>query len=1004
MKRFFFFLFSACNILTTQAQNHYWQQQVDTKIDVTLDDKKHFLHGFETIAYTNNSPDTLRFIYIHLWPNAYKHDHTQFAEQQYQQGKTAFYYAKPSQRGYIDSLNFEVDDNSLNYYSAENTPDIARLDLIQPLLPGKQVIITTLFRVKIPIVFSRLGHTKQAYFISQWFPKPAVYDRKGWHPLPFLDQGEFYSEYGSYDVKITLPKNYVVMATGNLLDESENQWLDSLAAINWYDSSYAKTKFTDSIPPSSYEFKTLHFHEDLVHDFAWFADKRYIVSKDSFEDVKVYTAFLPTYKNSWRKGTQALKDALKIYGAGVGKYPYKTIKAVQGDMKAGGGMEYPTVTIIDRTVGGDKDVIVHEAGHNWFYGILGSNERDHAWMDEGINTFYEFRTMKETADTTKKKTITKKKKNVDIDVDMNTVVIAQLAASAQDQKIEQTSKNFKEINYGMDVYYKTTWFLVWMEEYMGRENFDKGIQEYFTKWKFKHPYPEDFRATMEHNTDKDLNWFFDDLLNTNEPIDFALKSVTKKNNNTYVKVDNKTSYALPLTLNSFYKDSLTSTITVPPFRNDTTILIPKENNWTSIHISKTVADMKSQNNEYRRKGLFHRSGIALRPLAGFNNGYKQKLFILPAIGYNLYDGIGAGLVLHNITMPENKFRFIVAPMYSFRSKTLTGTGSAAYVMHPEKTFQDISLQVDAKSFDYNESGLNIPMLMFARYIKIAPSLNFTFKKPEHTSPVTRTLQLKAYGINEQYFNYVQDARDSTIPQLKNQQLFYGLINYTHRNERTFNPFNYSGTAQFGQNFIKLMAEMNIRVDYFVKNKSLYIRAFAGKFFNLNNVASYTNDRYYLNSTFTNVNDYLYDNTYFGRNEQTGFGAQQIAMREGGLRIPTPMLASPLGRSDNWLAAINIKTDLPVKLPIRLFLDVATFADAHKLNPSGDKVLYDAGIEFHIKDILNISVPLVMSKDYKDYFNSIVVNKKFTRSITFSLQLDKIQWLKASSEVFKLVGY
>lgn len=1003
MKAFINTLLLTLLITSSFAQTPYWQQEVNTKIDVTLDDKKHFLHGFETITYKNNSPDTLSYLYIHLWANAYKHDHTAFAEQQYQQGKTDFYYAKASQRGYIDSLDFEVAGNDLNYYSAEATPDIARIDLIKPLQPGEEITISTPFRVKIPKVFSRLGHTKQAYFISQWFPKPAVYDKKGWHPIPYLDQGEFYSEFGSYDVNITLPKNYVVMATGNLLDDEENKWLDSLANINWYDSTFAKNiKFTDSIPPSSSAFKTLHFHEDNVHDFAWFADKRFIVRKDSFsyddaESIKVYTAFLPNYKNSWRKGTQHLKDALNIYGKQVGHYPYKTIKAVQGDMNAGGGMEYPTVTVIDKNVGGNKDVIVHEAGHNWFYGILGTNERDHAWMDEGINTFYEQKTTVATRDATHRITNTRKKKGVTVDVDLNTTVISQLAASGLDQHLEQTSKNFREINYGMDVYYKTTWFLRWLEEYMGEENFEKGMHDYFNTWKFKHPYPEDFRAVMEKNTDKNLDWFFDDLLHSDDRIDFALKDIKKDNGSAEVAIKNKTDYSLPVVVKAYKNDSVISTAVSQPFKDETTLSLPLPSDYTSIRISPAVADMKSQNNSSR-------SGLQLNPIANFNNTDKNRIFWLPAIGYNVYDGFGAGLVLHNITMPENKFRFIITPLYSFRSKRFNGLGSIAYVTHPKNIFQDVTIQLDAKSFSYDESAVNITQPLFARYMKIAPSLSLVLKEPKATSPVKRAILLKGYGINEEYFVYNQHPVDSLFrPSITNKTSYYGLLRYTHQNSRTFNPFSYSAELHAGKDFAKLMGEAKIRIDYHIKNKSLYIRAFAGKFFSFNN-AGFANSRYYLNSTFTGANDYLYDDTYFGRSEREGMASQQISMREGGLKIPTYFLASPIGRNDNWLAALNVKTDLPIKLPIRLFADVATFANASQLNPNQSKILFDAGVEVHFKDIINIYIPLVMSSDYRDYFNSIIVDKKFLKSITFSIQLDKIEWLKASSEVFKLVGY
>src|SRR5690606_16377118 len=135
---------------------------------------------------------------------------TPFAEQQYRNGNTDFYYASQDERGFIDSLDFSVNGEKTPYFFNEATPDIGRINLSKPLLPGGSIEITTPFRVQIPRVFSRLGHSGQAYFISQWFPKPAVYDSKGWHPMSYLDLGEFYSEFGSYEVTITIPKNYIV--------------------------------------------------------------------------------------------------------------------------------------------------------------------------------------------------------------------------------------------------------------------------------------------------------------------------------------------------------------------------------------------------------------------------------------------------------------------------------------------------------------------------------------------------------------------------------------------------------------------------------------------------------------------------------------------------------------------------------------------------------------------------------------------------------------------------
>ncbi len=987
------------------GQQGYWQQKVDTRIEVGLDDKEHVLNGDISMEYTNNSPDTLTYIYIHLWPNAYSHDRTNYAEQMAENGETDFYYSKSAKRGNISELSFKVNDKPVEYFSSRNIPDVARIDLPQPLLPGAKLKIETPFKVKIPEVTSRLGHTKQAYFISQWFPKPAVYDKKGWHPLPYLNYGEFYSEVGSYDVRITLPKNYVVMATGNCMDESENAWLDELSKKEFP----SDTLYKKSWPASSAETKTLHFHEDNVHDFAWFADKRWVVRKDtvvspgSGELVTCYAAFLPESQKQWRHGTEYLRKTIKSYGSLVGAYPYKTIKAIEGDMHAGGGMEYPTVTVIDRDARYMlKTVIIHEAGHNWFYGILATNERDHAWMDEGLNSFYEQRTLRDydLYDTVQKVNDTGRYLVITSPVRPESIVYFHETGVHTDQALEQTSANFTEINYGIDVYYKTALMLHWLEAYMGEENYKAGMQDYYNTWKHKHPYPEDFKASMAKHTDKNIDWFFTDVLTTDNRIDYKIKNV----DNNEVTVRNKSGFAAPVYVSAYRGDSVVANVWSAPFEGTTTLQLPDSaEGWTKLRIGSNVPDAKHQNSIYRRSGLSHRGGLALKPFAGFGYGERYKTFILPAIGYNYYDGFELGLVFHNLTIPENRFRYVLAPMYGFKSESFVGAGSVGYSWFPENLFKEITLQVDGKTFNYNTTSQNIPDALNARFIKIAPSLSFRFNEHDLRSPVTKTLTLKGYGIQEDYYQFNLDVSDSLYkPSILQQQKMYGLVRYTHQNERTFNPFSYGAEAQFNEDFVKIALEGKLRIEYFKKNKALHIRAFAGKFITMNPTPDIS--RYYLNSTYTGDKDYLYDGTYFGRSEQTGAGVHQISMLEGGFKVPTPLYASQIGRSDNFLAALNLSTDLPLgKLPLRLFLDVGTFSNAGKLNPSGQKVLYDAGFEIALPyDIISVYFPVVLSKDFKDYMNTMYAGKVFGNSISFRVDLHKINWMKARNAL-KVLG-
>ncbi|HEY0432257.1 MAG TPA: M1 family peptidase, partial [Chitinophagaceae bacterium] len=181
------------------AFSQYWQQEVNYTIDVTLHDKDNSLDAFEKIGYTNHSPDTLSFIWFHLWPNAYKNDKTAFTDQSLLNGDTRFYFSNAGQRGYINHLDFRSDNLTCVTEDHPSYIDIVKVLLPKPLPPGDSTTITTPFHVQLPFNFSRGGHDGQSYQVTQWYPKPAVYDRSGWHPMPYLDQGEFYSEFGKFD-------------------------------------------------------------------------------------------------------------------------------------------------------------------------------------------------------------------------------------------------------------------------------------------------------------------------------------------------------------------------------------------------------------------------------------------------------------------------------------------------------------------------------------------------------------------------------------------------------------------------------------------------------------------------------------------------------------------------------------------------------------------------------------------------------------------------------------
>lgn len=683
----------------------YFQQQVDHRIEVVLDDVRHELHGTITTTYQNNSTDALDVLWIHLWPNAYKDGTTALAKQQFREGNRFMFWAMQRDLGGIDSLDFRVNGTPAKWKLDEENPDIARIDLASPLTPGASLTYTTPFRVRIPSgKISRLGHIGESYQLTQWYPKPAVYDRDGWHPMPYLNQGEFYSEYGSFDVSITLPSNYVVGSTGDLdPSESDNArelaFLDSLALAtarrvdgSAFDAEAFDTDEAMEFPASSSRTKTLRYRQSNVHDFAWFTDKRWWVLKGEVElpysgrSVTSWAMFTPAAADLWRASLSYIEDATYYYSKWNGEYPYNHVTAVDGTISAGGGMEYPNVTVIGNSGSalGLETVIVHEVGHNWFYGILGSNERTNAWMDEGINSFNETRYFVEkyrdklglTGFEDRATPLMERFDLVGKSYASRDVFSYFLSARmAIDQPMQCHSNDFSPINYGTVVYKKTAAAFDYLRNSLGTERFDRGMQAYFDAWKFKHPGPADLRAALETSTGEDLSWFFDGLVLTTDQTDYAITGAKVNGTTAAVTVKNKGELEGPWSLHGQRADGEWEAIAWFPgvaADEQTEIDVPAYDAYRIDH-DGVMLDNNPHNNTRRTRGLLKAvEPLRLGAITRLDDGNRTQLGWLPASGWNEQDGFMMGAALHNTVLPLRDFEWMAMPMYAFGSKQVNG--------------------------------------------------------------------------------------------------------------------------------------------------------------------------------------------------------------------------------------------------------------------------------------------------------------------------------------------
>ena len=955
---------------------NYWQQEVNYTLAVSLNDQAHSLTATAEIEYINHSPHELTFIYFHLWPNAYKNNTTALAKQQLINKKRDFQFAPDSARGYIEGLDFKINGQQAQLEIDPENIDIGKLILNQPLPSGQRIRISTPFRVKLPNSFSRLGHVGQSYQITQWFPKPAVYDHKGWHPMPYLDQGEFYSEFGRFDVSITLPANYLVAATGNLQNPDELQRLDSLSSITAEQRIFRQDE--DVFPPSAPKTKTLRYTAENIHDFAWFADKRFNVLKGEVElphskrKVSTWLFFLNKNASDWVRSMKDINNAIHYYSMWVGDYPYDQATAVDGALSAGVGMEYPMVTVTD------PSAIIHEVGHNWFYGILGSNERQHPWLDEGINSYYEFRIGQLTnrnysqLDPLLTRDRIKNYRLQNIHSTALNLLMYQMGASrGLDQPIEAPAATYTYTNYGSIVYLKTGVMLQYLAHYLTQDRFDKAMQAYFQRWKFRHPYPEDLQDVFEESTGEKLDWFFQDLIGTTQTVDAALTRLSTTEAAIQVTVQNKNYVLAPVPVATRNADVQLLEVkwTKPGQEIQELTFKSQEVNDVVIDPGYFLPELNRSNNRLAVNSFLKKAEpLRLQFLAGIEQFDRQQLHFVPALGYNTYDRVMFGGALYNSSLFQKKVNYLAMPLYSVGQKELRGIGNVNIRFLPKKLPQSVVV------------GLNVQR--FERFRKLESSVAVNFPQPAagnsqqqlqlgYTS-IAHKESTPSGEINNLPKSIFQNNSKYTIPWMR---YTYGTKNALQGIEAELNidflPTDTTNGIKLSSDRV-VVGKLSLAYErYYSTKKRFGVRVFGGNFFG----GSGAVPAWFALGMSSSL-DYKKENIFLDRSQrQDNLAAfvRQTDGRDGGFRHFAPVFSS------RWLTALNLDADIPV-VPLTAFLDLGTAHGAQEL-------FYGTGLSVSLaKNFLQIYFPVAGS----NYAQSIPQTfKEFQHNIRFRLQLNTL---------------
>jgi hypothetical protein len=599
-----------------------WQQQIDYTIQARLHTDSHTLTATERVRYCNASSGKLDTLFFHLYANAFRDMNTTYAREARIMGDDLFIRSDEHERGWID-VSGVLHENQTIPFSSEST--LLVIPLPASLVPGDSIVLDIAFTLVFPKFFSRLGSEGEHYEAVQWYPKACVFDDDGWHLDTYHALGEFYGEFATYDVRIDLPGNYIVAATGDRRNPDDRAFIDALAENQ-----------TSQPPP---ERREVRFCAAAVHDFAWVCDPDYRIRRYEEEGVSLNVFYLKHHEKKWRNAANYARDAVRRYTMWYGPYPYNSLSIAESHV--GGGMEYPMIVL----VGSGEDnftrlfevTLIHELAHQWFYGVLGNNELEEAWLDEGFAAYSEMRYLEDKYEDDgwllKVPFPVRPSRRY-----FHQLVYYIIQTNGLESPVLTPAYRFVNapIAYENSAYSKPALFLRYLNNYLGHDTFDVILKRYCQNHRFEHVKSEDFIAVCEKESGQDLGTLFEHFLGTTYHCDWSVQDVDGRR----VRIKNNGTFNMPVDVlvttekgpwvYAIGADCDTVTITVPAIMG----------NVKSVAIDPAgyAIEPDRWNNHYPRK-------VVVRPFFGLPLFDAYQISILPYLWYGSYDGVKTGLYL-----------------------------------------------------------------------------------------------------------------------------------------------------------------------------------------------------------------------------------------------------------------------------------------------------------------------------------------------------------------------
>lgn len=544
-----YILISLFSLTVGLLHGQYWQQKADYRMQIDFDVESHQFDGNQLLIYTNNSPDTLKRVFYHLYFNAFQPGSMMDVRSRSiidPSPKIGSRIAglSESEIGYLRVSSLLQDGKDVDF-AEEGT--ILEVTLAEPLAPGGTSVLEMEFKGQVPVQIRRSGRDNAegiSYSMSQWYPKLSEYDYQGWHANPYIGR-EFHGVWGNFDVKISIDKKFIVGGTGILQNPEE---------IGYGYGEKTEGQNSDSK-------LQWHFRAQNVHDFVWAADPDYTHTTITTDDgVLLHFLYQENEKTTenWSKLPGIMKKAWPYINERFGKYPYQAYSFIQG---GDGGMEYPMATLItgERSLASLVGVSVHELMHSWYQMILGTNEALYPWMDEGFTSYASTATMNHLREEG-----VLEGEGLANPYAGTYRTYRRLVTSGVEEPMSTHSDHYNtNYAYGQAAYTKGSVFLNQLEYVVGKPVFDKALLAYYNRWKFKHPNANDFIRVFEDVSGMELDWYREYFVNSTKAIEYAFDSIADLGKQSQVMLSRKGLMPMPVDIEIELVDGRREVYTIP---------------------------------------------------------------------------------------------------------------------------------------------------------------------------------------------------------------------------------------------------------------------------------------------------------------------------------------------------------------------------------------------------------------------------------------------------------